>query len=160
MIHATSVIASGRSRPANFFLRFFFSSDGRGGGWGLLQSGPMVVEGVHSVAHCDSFANYFTGIIDCIRSDLDGKLNVQNLDVLACPSCPVLRDCFRLVQSKDADRILQHVRPMSCLLNPCLSWLIKSARVGSGGWLMPIVNSSLTSGVIPAVLRGVAIWPC
>lgn len=62
-----SITALERSRPAGLFSVV----------QGLLQSRPMGVEGEHIVAHCGVFANYYTGKVNRIHSELGAGLNVQ-----------------------------------------------------------------------------------
>lgn len=60
---------------------------------------------------------------------------------------------FSLFEPKDMDKILGKVRPPHCVLNPCPSWLIKSARGGLAEWLRGAVNASLRVGVMLLVLK-------
>lgn len=108
----------------------------------------MEVEGEHSVACFDLFANYFAGKIDHIHSELDAR----SLDVQEHPSSPILWDCFKIMQPQDVGTILGGLRLTTCQLDPCPSWLITGAKAGLGDWLVPIINCSLTSGLIPKVL--------
>lgn len=72
------------------------------------------------MACCDLFANYFSGAINCINSELDAGLHVQNLDVLAHLSCRIVWDSFSACMVLGCrDRILQSVKPRNCLLDPC-----------------------------------------
>lgn len=66
--------------------------------WGVkaLTIWSHMVEGQHSVARCDLFANYFASKSDCIYSELDSGLNVQNLDVRHIHLVPFYRIAFSL----------------------------------------------------------------
>lgn len=92
-----------------------------------FTSGPSEVEGKHSTALCDLFANYFTGKTDCICVELDIRCQGQNLHSTQDSSCPVLCDCFQVMQPEDVDKILGGVKSTTCMLDPCPSWLIKAS---------------------------------
>lgn len=100
----------------------------------------LPLEAEHSIAHCDLFPDYFADNIDCIPPELDASLQTWSLDVPEHPFCPVLWDCVTIMQPKDV---------VVCACNPYLSWLIKTVKVGLVDWLLPIINSSLSSEVVP-----------
>lgn len=84
-----SIIASARSCPFVLYAVV----------WGLLQSGPAVEEGEHSVACCDAFVNNFTGKIDHIWLELDGLVKCSEPGLAG--ACPVLWDIFPLIQFEE-----------------------------------------------------------
>lgn len=100
----------------------------------LLQSGTLEVKGEHSVVHCDLFANYLSGKINCICSKLDARLIIQSLDVQEYPS--YFMGLLQIMQPEDVDRIVGGLRPTACQLNPCPPWLIKAAWAGLRDWLL------------------------
>lgn len=136
-----NVIVSARSRQTGLFSEV----------QGFLQSVPMMVEGEYSVVRCDAFTNYFAGKIDHVHSELNAGLTIQNLEMQERRPCPVLWDRFQFIQSEDVGRILQSMRPTTCSLNRCPSWLLKSASAGLGDWLQSIVSASVTSAVMPGI---------
>nr|XP_060618433.1 uncharacterized protein LOC132767443 [Anolis sagrei ordinatus] len=80
-------------------------------------------------------------------------------DVTRAPACPVLMDSFQLVKPEDVDKILGGMRPTTCILDPCPSWLLKEARGGLAEWVKVVVNASLREGKIPASLKQAIIKP-
>ncbi|KAF7240922.1 Craniofacial development protein 2 [Varanus komodoensis] len=55
--------------------------------------------------------------------------------------------------------MLGRVRPTTCLLDPCPSWLINNSKHGIGTWILEVVNASLREGRVPAPLKEAVIRP-
>ncbi|KAF7246011.1 Macrophage mannose receptor 1 [Varanus komodoensis] len=72
-------------------------------------------------------------------------------------SGPKLMDEFQLLRPDDVDKVLGQVRPTTCLLDPCPSWLINNAKHGIGTWILEVVNASLREGPVPAPLKEVVV---
>ncbi|KAF7243157.1 Ephrin type-A receptor 4 [Varanus komodoensis] len=75
------------------------------------------------------------------------------------PSGPKLMDEFQLLRPNDVDKVLGRVHPTSCLLDPCLSWLINNSKYGIGIWILEVVNASLREGRVPASLKEAVVRP-
>ena len=101
--------ASSQCRPAELF-------------WvvrGLLHSGPGREMVEPSVARCDKFARHFEDKVAQIRHELDTTLNAAPVvEAFRAPSGPVLLDEFQLLRPEDVDKVLDHVRSTTCMLDP------------------------------------------
>ncbi|KAF7253219.1 hypothetical protein EYD10_00056 [Varanus komodoensis] len=80
-------------------------------------------------------------------------------EVSRAPSGPSLLDEFQLLRPDDVDKVLGMVRPTTCLLDPCQSWLLKEASYGIGPWVREVVNTSLREGRVPFPLKEAVIQP-
>lgn len=87
---------------------------------------PPGIDGVSLTADYNAFVGDFAGKIDHIHLELDCGLFAQTWEGQGHLSGPVLWDMFWFVQFKDIQRILDKVRPISCMLDFCPSWLIKA----------------------------------
>uniref|UniRef100_A0A8D2JHL2 Reverse transcriptase domain-containing protein n=1 Tax=Varanus komodoensis TaxID=61221 RepID=A0A8D2JHL2_VARKO len=68
-------------------------------------------------------------------------------------------DEFQLLRPDDGDKVLGRVRPTTCLLDPCPSWLINNAKHGIGTWILEVSNASLREGWVPVPLKEVVVRP-
>uniref|UniRef100_A0A803TBL9 Reverse transcriptase domain-containing protein n=1 Tax=Anolis carolinensis TaxID=28377 RepID=A0A803TBL9_ANOCA len=68
-------------------------------------------------------------------------------------------DSFQPVRPDDVDKILGVMRPTTCALDPCPTWLIKLARGGLVDWFLRIINASLEQGLFPSSLKQATIRP-
>ncbi|KAF7242125.1 Transcription factor COE3 [Varanus komodoensis] len=111
-------------------------------------------------ACCDDFAKHFWEKIAQIRHELDSTSESDSAgEVPMLPSGPQLMDEFQLLRPDDVDKMLGQVRPTTCLLDPCPSWLLKKAKDGIGTWILEVVNASLREGRVPAPLKKVVVQP-
>uniref|UniRef100_A0A670JM86 Reverse transcriptase domain-containing protein n=1 Tax=Podarcis muralis TaxID=64176 RepID=A0A670JM86_PODMU len=109
---------------------------------------------------CNDFAKFFADKIAQIREEVDSTVGAgpgqESARVL---SSQVEWDQFQSVTSEDVDRLLGRVKPTTCLLDPCPSWLIKASREGLGDGLRGVVNASLREGAFPDPLKEAVIKP-
>uniref|UniRef100_A0A670II88 Reverse transcriptase domain-containing protein n=1 Tax=Podarcis muralis TaxID=64176 RepID=A0A670II88_PODMU len=109
---------------------------------------------------CNAFAKFFADKIAQIQKEVDSTVGAgpgrESARVL---SGPVTWDQFQSVTSEDVDRLLGKVKPTTCLLDPCPSWLIKVSREGLGDGLCGVVNASLCEGAFPDPLKEAVIKP-
>uniref|UniRef100_A0A670II27 Reverse transcriptase domain-containing protein n=1 Tax=Podarcis muralis TaxID=64176 RepID=A0A670II27_PODMU len=109
---------------------------------------------------CNAFAKFFADKVTQIQKEVDSTVGAgpgrESARVL---SGPVTRDQFQSVTSEDVDRLLGQVKPTTCLLDPCPSWLIKASREGLGDGLRGVVNAFLCEGAFPDPLKEVVIKP-
>ncbi|KAF7247841.1 CUB and sushi domain-containing protein 1, partial [Varanus komodoensis] len=113
-----------------------------------------------SKARCDDFAEHFREKIAQIRHELDSTIDSEVLrETPTLPSGPELLDEFQLLRPDDVDKVLGRVRPTTCLLDPCPSWLIKDSKHGIGTWILEVVNASLREGRVPAPLKEAVVRP-
>uniref|UniRef100_A0A670ISF5 Reverse transcriptase domain-containing protein n=1 Tax=Podarcis muralis TaxID=64176 RepID=A0A670ISF5_PODMU len=107
---------------------------------------------------CNAFAKFFADKVAQIQKEVDSTVGAgpgqESARVL---SSPVTWDQFQSVTSEDVDRLLGQVKPTTCLLDPCPSWLIKASREGLGDGLCRVVNASLCEGAFPDPLREAVI---
>ncbi|KAF7248337.1 C3a anaphylatoxin chemotactic receptor [Varanus komodoensis] len=68
-------------------------------------------------------------------------------------------DEFQLLWPDDVDKVLGQVRPTTCLLDPCPSWLINNTKHGIGIWILEVVNACLREGWVPAPLKEAVVRP-
>uniref|UniRef100_A0A803SNL8 Reverse transcriptase domain-containing protein n=1 Tax=Anolis carolinensis TaxID=28377 RepID=A0A803SNL8_ANOCA len=66
---------------------------------------------------------------------------------------------FRLVLPETVVEVLGAVRATTSALDPCPSWLIKSAREGLVDWFVLIINASLEQGGFPSYLKQAVVRP-
>lgn len=78
--------------------------------------------------------------INQIQMDLDSEIDEQTLNLPGIPAGPVLWGESSFVALED--RIVVVFTPTTSKLEPCPSWMVKSAREGLQQWLAPIVNAS------------------
>uniref|UniRef100_A0A670JC50 Reverse transcriptase domain-containing protein n=1 Tax=Podarcis muralis TaxID=64176 RepID=A0A670JC50_PODMU len=109
---------------------------------------------------CNDFAKFFADKVAQIREEVDSTVGAgpgrESARVL---SSQVVLDQFQSVTSKDVDRLLGRVKPTTCLLDPCPSWLIKASREGLGDGIRGVVNASLCKGAFPDPLKEAVIKP-
>lgn len=60
---------------------------------------------------------------------------------------------LKLLRTEEVDRILAAVKFTTCLLDPCLFWLVKTSRDGVQVPLGGIINLTLTSGTFTGSLK-------
>ncbi|KAF7247933.1 Nephrocystin-3 [Varanus komodoensis] len=127
---------------------------------GLVHPGPKEELTPPSKARCDDFAEHFREKIAQIRHELDSTIDSEVLrETPTLPSGPELLDEFQLLRPDDVDKVLGRVRPTTCLLDPCPSWLIKDSKHGIGTWILEVVNASLREGRVPAPLKEAVVRP-
>ncbi|KAF7236187.1 putative RNA-directed DNA polymerase from transposon BS [Varanus komodoensis] len=127
---------------------------------GLVRPGPKEDLIPPSKARCDNFAKNFREKIAQIRHELDSTIESEVLrETPMLPSGPELLDEFQLLRPDDVDKVLGRVRPTTCLLDPCPSWLIKDSKHGIGTWILEVVNASLREGQVPAPLKEAVVRP-
>ncbi|KAF7245550.1 hypothetical protein EYD10_08337 [Varanus komodoensis] len=143
-------IASSKCRPAELFRVV----------QGLVCPGPKKDLVPPSKARCDDFAKHFREKIAQIRHKLDSTSDSEaSGEIPMLPSGPKLMDEFQLLQPDDVDKVLGQVRPTTCLLDPCPSWLINNTKHGIGTWILEVVNTSLREGWVPAPLKEAVVRP-
>ncbi|KAF7247658.1 RNA-directed DNA polymerase from mobile element jockey [Varanus komodoensis] len=148
--HFSASIASSQCRPAELFRVV----------QGLVHPGPKEELTPPSKARCDDFAEHFREKIAQIRHELDSTIDSEVLrETPTLPSGPELLDEFQLLRPDDVDKVLGRVRPTTCLLDPCPSWLIKDSKHGIGTWILEVVNASLREGRVPAPLKEAVVRP-
>ncbi|KAF7247065.1 RNA-directed DNA polymerase from mobile element jockey [Varanus komodoensis] len=148
--HFSASIASSQCRPAELFRVV----------QGLVHPGPKEELIPPSKARCDDFAEHFREKIAQIRHELDSTIDSEVLrETPTLPSGPELLDEFQLLRPDDVDKVLGRVRPTTCLLDPCPSWLIKDSKHGIGTWILEVVNASLREGRVPAPLKEAVVRP-
>ncbi|KAF7250970.1 Interleukin-1 receptor accessory protein-like 1, partial [Varanus komodoensis] len=126
----------------------------------LVRPGPKEDPVPPSKARCDDFARHFREKIAQIRHKLDSTNESEvSGEVPMMPSGPELLDEFQLLRPDDVDKVLGRVRPTTCLLDPCPSWLINNSKHGIGTWILEVVNASLREGWVPAPLKEAVIRP-
>ncbi|KAF7246806.1 Chorion-specific transcription factor GCMa, partial [Varanus komodoensis] len=127
---------------------------------GLVHPGPKEDPVPPSKARCDDFARHFREKIAQIRHELDTtKESEVSGETPMLPSGPALLDEFQLLRPDDVDKVLGRVRPTTCLLDPCPSWLINNSKHGIGIWILEVVNASLREGRVPAPLKEAVVRP-
>ncbi|KAF7239258.1 hypothetical protein EYD10_14085 [Varanus komodoensis] len=127
---------------------------------GLIHPGPKKDLVPPSKACCDDFAKHFREKIAQIRHELDSVIESDSTgETPSMPSSPQLMDEFQLLRPDDVDKVLGQVRPTTCLLEPCPSWLLKKAKDGIGTWILEVVNASLRDGWVPAPLKEAVVQP-
>ncbi|KAF7248856.1 hypothetical protein EYD10_05421, partial [Varanus komodoensis] len=143
-------IASSQCRPAELFRVV----------QGLVRPGPKEDLIPPSKARCDDFARHFREKIAQIRHELDTTIDSEvSKETPTLPSGPDLLDEFQLLRPDDVDKVLERVRPTTCLLDPCPSWLINDSKHGIGTWILEVVNASLREGRVPAPLKEAVVRP-
>ncbi|KAF7241729.1 putative RNA-directed DNA polymerase from transposon BS [Varanus komodoensis] len=127
---------------------------------GLVRLGPKEDPMPPSKARCDDFARHFREKIAQIRHELDSTNESEVSEESPMPpSGPKLLEEFQLLRPNDVDKVLGRVRPTTCLLDPCPSWLINNSKHGIGTWILEVVNASLREGRVPAPLKEAVIRP-
>ncbi|XP_060124758.1 uncharacterized protein LOC132591228 [Zootoca vivipara] len=109
---------------------------------------------------CNDFAKFFADKVAQIREEVDSTVGAgPGRGSARVLSSQVLWDQFQSVTSEDVDRLLRRVKPTTCLLDPCPSWLIKASQEGLGDGLRGLVNASLHEGAFPDPLKEAVIKP-
>ncbi|KAF7252893.1 putative RNA-directed DNA polymerase from transposon BS [Varanus komodoensis] len=143
-------IASSQCRPAELFRVV----------QGLVRPGPKEDLIPPSKTRCDDFVRHFREKIAQIRHELDTTIDSEvSKETPMLPSGPDLLDEFQLLRPDDVDKVLGRVRPTTCLLDPCPSWLINDSKHGIGTWILEVVNASLREGRVPAPLKEAVVRP-
>ncbi|KAF7247056.1 hypothetical protein EYD10_06953 [Varanus komodoensis] len=143
-------IASSQCHPAELFRVV----------QGLVHPGPKKDPVPPSTASCDDFAKHFKEKIAQRCHELDSTSNSEpSGEEPMLPSCPNLLDEFQLLQPDDVDKVLGQVRPTTCLLDPCPSWLLHNIKHGIGTWILEVIYASLRDGQVPAPLKEAVVRP-
>ncbi|KAF7242353.1 putative RNA-directed DNA polymerase from transposon BS [Varanus komodoensis] len=143
-------IASSQCHPAELFRVV----------QGLIHPGPKKDLVPPSKARCDAFAKHFREKIAQLRHELDSAIESDSTEETpSTPLSPQLMDEFQLLRPDDVDKVLGQVRPTTCLLDPCPSWLLKKAKDGTGTWILEVINASLRDGRVPAPLKEAVVCP-
>uniref|UniRef100_A0A670HMU9 Reverse transcriptase domain-containing protein n=1 Tax=Podarcis muralis TaxID=64176 RepID=A0A670HMU9_PODMU len=109
---------------------------------------------------CNDYAKFFADKIAQIWEEVDSTVGAEpGRESARVLSSQVVWDQFQPVTSEDVDRLLGRVKPTTCLLDPCPSWLIKASREGLGDGLRGVVNASLREGAFPDPLKEAVIKP-
>uniref|UniRef100_A0A670ISM5 Reverse transcriptase domain-containing protein n=1 Tax=Podarcis muralis TaxID=64176 RepID=A0A670ISM5_PODMU len=109
---------------------------------------------------CNDFAKFFADKITHIWKELDTTVGAGlGRESARALSGQVAWNQFQSVTPEDVDRLLGRVKPTTCLLDPCPSWLIKVNREGLGDGLCGVVNASLCEGTFPDPLKEAVIKP-
>ncbi|KAF7246401.1 Matrix metalloproteinase-16 [Varanus komodoensis] len=126
----------------------------------LVHPGPKKDRVPPSMVRCDDFAKHFKEKIAQIRHKLDSTSDSEpSGEEPMLLSGPQLMDEFQLLWPDDVDKVLGQVRSTTCLLDPCLSWLLKKAKDEIGTWILEVVNASLRDGWVPAPLKEAVVQP-
>uniref|UniRef100_A0A803TII9 Reverse transcriptase domain-containing protein n=1 Tax=Anolis carolinensis TaxID=28377 RepID=A0A803TII9_ANOCA len=121
---------------------------------GELLQPPVVEEAFDDPAtRCRDFAHHFADKVAQIRLELDSNSTTVPGEVIEASACPILWDSFRLVLPENVVEVLGAMRATTSALDPCPSWLIKSAREGLVDWFVLIINASLEQGFFPSYLK-------
>ena len=84
-----------------------------------------------SALNCEDFANYFENKILTLRQDLPPTTETLK-ELEASYSTPKSTlDNFERLNLPEITKVLASVRPTTCPLDPCPSWLIKSEEVST-----------------------------
>ncbi|XP_053109988.1 uncharacterized protein LOC128326693 isoform X1 [Hemicordylus capensis] len=115
-------IASASSRPVELFRVVR----------GLVSAPSPLNQNLEaSVTRCGVFNEFFTDKISWIQADLDGDSTINlmsELEVSDNSSYTIRLDQFQFVTPDDVDKLLGAVRPTTCSLDPCPTWLVLSSR--------------------------------
>lgn len=96
---------------------------------------------------CGAFASFLKDEVLFLCHDLPASIEtVRELEV-PWPPLGSFFDSFSQLAQAAVDWVLGAVWPTTCLLDQCLSWLLKASGTGIQGPLKDAVNLSLTSGV-------------
>uniref|UniRef100_A0A803U146 Reverse transcriptase domain-containing protein n=1 Tax=Anolis carolinensis TaxID=28377 RepID=A0A803U146_ANOCA len=122
---------------------------------------PPVVEETFDdpATRCRDFAHHFADKVAQIRLELDSNFTTVPGEVIEASACLILWDSFRLVLPETMVEVLGAVRATTSVLDPCPSWLIKSAREGLVDWFVLIINASLEQGFFPSHLKQAVVRP-
>ncbi|XP_061469317.1 uncharacterized protein LOC133378496 isoform X1 [Rhineura floridana] len=114
----------------------------------------------HSASRCQELATYFSTKIAQIRSNLDSNNIISDImtPTIVIDCSPTL-DSFQLVHPADIDNLLEGMRPTTCPLDPCPSWIIEQSRMGLANQICEVINASLQQGHLPGSLKEAIIIP-
>uniref|UniRef100_A0A8D2LLU3 Reverse transcriptase domain-containing protein n=1 Tax=Varanus komodoensis TaxID=61221 RepID=A0A8D2LLU3_VARKO len=126
---------------------------------GLLNPGPKKDLVPPSKARCDNFAKHFREKIAQIRHELYSTIESDSVGEVPMMPSPQFMYEFQLLQPDNVDKVLGQVRPTTCLLDPCPSWLLKNAKDGIVTWILEVVNASFRDGRVPATLKERVVQP-
>ncbi|XP_034263783.2 vomeronasal type-2 receptor 26-like [Pantherophis guttatus] len=101
------------------------------------------------------YSQYLTDKITQIRDGLDSDCAGSIGEVA---TGLVVWDKFDPVTPKEVDRIMGKLSTTTCLLDPCTSWLVYSAREVTHRWIQAVVTASLAEGSFPAALKEAVVW--
>ncbi|XP_077179731.1 uncharacterized protein LOC143830542 [Paroedura picta] len=145
----SATIASADSRPAQLFK--------------VVRSLTALIEGQQNSSQldisCEAFASHFADKISTLRHDLPPTLDTKSELEAPWPSLEKTMSNFRRLTLTEVDRILATTRPTTCPLDPCPSWLLKTASIKIMGPLQEIINLSLTTGEFPEGLKEAVVRP-
>ena len=102
----------------------------------------------HSQQLANDFGEFFCRKIELIKEDI-GQESVCELRTydISCPSAKLER--FSLVSDEEILSIIMSASSASCQLDPIPTWLVKQCAKELAPIFAKMINSSLTSGVIP-----------
>ena len=100
----------------------------------------------------NNFAAFFHGKIQMIRDKLD-NIRLPKPNVEASETCSSTFSEFSLVTEEAVRKVILESASKSCELDPIPSWLLKASLDALLPFLTDIINSSLSSGIVPTAFK-------
>jgi len=110
---------------------------------------------------CDRFADFFSDKVDKIRLDIENSQNTlppTSLDVRNTHTDVVFSD-FKLLNSDEVLKLIQQSPTKSCPLDPIPTWVLKKCATQLVPIIMKIINTSLSSSLMPDQLKEALLSP-
>ncbi len=107
----------------------------------------------------DTFADYFCEKIDIIRNSIPQVqgVSVDMSDDAISPSAPLTN--LRCLTDNEVLKLVQKSPTKTCSLDPLPTWLLKDIKGSMVPVLTNLINSSLSSGTVPPMMKEAIVTP-
>jgi hypothetical protein len=106
----------------------------------------------------NSFSNYFTSKIEKIRLDLSGPNTTMGVDEDQ-QVCPTSFSTFSAVTESEVSKLIKKAPNKSSSLDPIPTWLLKNCTDELVPSITEIINTSMSSGVVPTSFKTAMVTP-
>ena len=113
---------------------------------------------VDETVMAQSFSDYFHTKIKTIRDELDETVNAIQLSDCH-PRCDSSLATFDVVTEDEMDKFITESPSKSCSMDPIPTTLLKSVTPAILPILTEIINTSMTSGIVPETFKRALITP-
>ena len=108
----------------------------------------------------DSFADYFAGKIDKIRSNIrNEEISSDGIPDIPAPPISSQLSCFSPVSCNDVIKLIANSKTKHCDLDPVPTKIIKDCKETLAPIITTIINTSLASGDMPGDMKQALVTP-
>ncbi|XP_040297453.1 sodium-driven chloride bicarbonate exchanger [Bufo bufo] len=125
----------------------------------LANSRCKIATTEHSQALCQQMADYFAEKIQKLRDNIPMFHRTDETLSSSLSTLPYSLTEFQPISEERTIEIIGALRSSSSPLDPCPAAVVKSAAVAMAPYIRDIINSSVSSGQVPAILKQAVVTP-